>query len=233
MVAGAVVLAETTIWPERRRLAMPLHLLGIAIQRLSGGDFETGVALPSQRDELYAPVAAIEALRVQTKEARTLADRREQARERSAAEKREALEAVASAIEQQTRSSLDQVSQRAGSMAEVAEQMNVSAVRTGASARIATAAARAALENVTAVAGAADRLAGAIQEIARRVGQSTSAVAQAVRAGQETRQTIDTLNDQVKPDTGDPIHPVFAAIARKRQSASARNNAATRPTMTN
>jgi methyl-accepting chemotaxis protein len=197
MVAGAMVLAAATGWLVRRRLAMPLRLLGVAIERLRGGDFETRVALPSHRDELHALAAAIEALRVQTNEARTLADRREQARERSAAEKLEALEAMAAAIERETRTSLEKVGQRAGSMAEVAEQMNASAVRTGASARIATAAAAAALENVQAVAGAADLLAGAIQEIGHRVDQSTAAVAQAVRAGQETRVTIDTLNGRV------------------------------------
>jgi methyl-accepting chemotaxis protein len=104
---------------------------------------------------------------------------------------------MAATIEADMHTSVAQVSERVGSMAAVAEQMNTSALHTGASARTATASAAAALANVTAVAGAADQLAGAIQEIGHQVSQSTAAVAQAVTAGQETRTTIETLNGQV------------------------------------
>ena len=197
IVAAAVALAATIAWLMRRRLALPLRALGIDIARLNAGDFDTAVTMPANQDELHALAAAIEALRGHTNEARTLADQREQARERSTAEKNAALEAMAATIETDTRSSLEQVTLCADAMASVAEQMNLSAAHTGESARTATRAATAARTNVDAVAGAADQLSGAIQEISHQVAQSTRAVSQAVTAGQETRATIETLNSQV------------------------------------
>ena len=197
IVGGAVLLAATTWWLVRRRLAEPLHRLGIAIARLSGGDLDTPVALPRHNDELHGLASAIETLRRQTNEARLLAKQREQARARSEDEKSAALQSMAATIEADMRTSVAQVGERVGAMAAVAEQMNASAVDTGAAARSATAAAAAALENVSAAAGAADQVAGAFHQIGHQVSQSSAAVADAVTAGQETRATIETLNDQV------------------------------------
>jgi methyl-accepting chemotaxis protein len=76
IVAGAILLAGTTWWLARRRLAEPLHRLGIAIARLNGGDLDTAVPLPRHRDELHGLASAIETLRRQTNEARALEENR-------------------------------------------------------------------------------------------------------------------------------------------------------------
>ena len=194
---GVALLASASAWLVSRRLVAPLRGLSLAIARLSKGDLDTAVALPRHRDELHALAAAIEALRQQTNEARAQAAAREQERERAAAEKHAALEAMADRIETDTRESMDAVAARSASMATIAEEMNASSANTGASARTAAAAAAVALANARTVAEASNQLAGAIGEISRQAGQSTASVEQAVATGLETRATIEALNGRV------------------------------------
>jgi methyl-accepting chemotaxis protein len=197
LATGGLALAIMSAWLLHRRLGVPLRALEVAIARLSSGDYATSVIVPRRLDELHALAAALETLRQQTNEARALADQRDQEREQSTAEKRAALEAMAEKIETDTRTSLASVGERANAMAGVAEQMNVSASRTGASARTAAVAAAEALSNARTVSDTADQLAGAIREISHQVGQSNLAVGRAVAAGQETRATIEALNERV------------------------------------
>jgi methyl-accepting chemotaxis protein len=197
IVAGAALLALTTAWLMRRRLTVPLHNLTKAIARLSGGDYATAVKLPRHHDELHVLAAAIESLRQQAGQARTLAARQEQERARAAAEKKAALVAMAERIETSAAASLALVGKRATAMATVAEQMNASAAHTGTSARTAAAAAATALSNVRTVAEAGEQLAGSVRDISRQVSHSTLAVGQAVAARRETHATIEALNGRV------------------------------------
>ncbi len=209
--AGVIVLGALAGWVVRRRLAVPLGMLKSAIDRLSAGDLATEVALPKKRDELRELAAAIETLRRQTNAAHALADEREAEREAAAAGKQLALEAMAETIETNTRTSIEQVSDRTAALAGVAELMHVSSGNTGAAARVAATAAASALSNARTVADTAEQLAGAIREISHQVGRSTASVDKAVKAGQETRATIETLNGRVAQI--DQVVDMIGAIA--------------------
>jgi methyl-accepting chemotaxis protein len=82
-------------------------------------------------------------------------------------------------------------------MAALADGMRASAARTGASAQSAAGAAAQAQVNVQTVASAAEELSSSIREIGSQVEQSSRIVALAVKAGSETRATIEALNERV------------------------------------
>ncbi len=113
-------------------------------------------------------------------------------------EKRAALLAMAGRIETDTGSALEQIRGRTAAMTATADAMSASASRTGASAETAAAAAAQALANAQTVATAAEQLSASIREISGQVSQSAQVVSRAVEAGQETRTTIEALNQQVE-----------------------------------
>jgi uncharacterized coiled-coil DUF342 family protein len=75
--------------------------------------------------------------------------------------------------------------------------MSASAADTGAAAYAASNAAGQALANAQTVASAAEQLSASIGEIGNQVAQSTAIVGRAVTAGDETRATMETLNEKV------------------------------------
>jgi chromosome segregation ATPase len=79
----------------------------------------------------------------------------------------------------------------------MANEMTASAGRTGNSAESAATASAQALANAQTVASAAEQLSASIREIGVQVNQSNAVVGRAVTAGNETRSTIEALNEQV------------------------------------
>jgi methyl-accepting chemotaxis protein len=75
--------------------------------------------------------------------------------------------------------------------------MSASAARTGQSAQGAAAASAQALANAETVASAAQQLSASIREIGAQVAQSSEVVSRAVAAGNETRTTMEALNQRV------------------------------------
>jgi methyl-accepting chemotaxis protein len=104
---------------------------------------------------------------------------------------------MAEKIESATDEALETVGARTAQMVATAEAMSASAGRTGTSAEGAATAATHALANAQTVASAAEQLAASIREIGGQVHQSSAMIGQAVQAGNETRRTIETLNEQV------------------------------------
>src|SRR5262249_36067158 len=126
-----------------------------------------------------------------------LAAEQTEARQRADGEKHAALLEMAEKIEAATTSALHEVGTRTAAMAATAQEMRASADRTGHSAAGAASASALALANAQTVASAAEELASSIREIGAQVAQSTEVVGRAVKAGTETRATIETLNEQV------------------------------------
>jgi methyl-accepting chemotaxis protein len=82
-------------------------------------------------------------------------------------------------------------------MTDTADEMAASAARTDRSAQDAASASGLALQTAQTVASAAEELSSSIREIGAQVAQSTRVVGRAVSAGDETRATIEVLNQQV------------------------------------
>jgi methyl-accepting chemotaxis protein len=175
----------------------PIEQLTATMSQLAEGD--TSVEIPSRgrSDELGRMAAAVDVFKQNALERARLSEAREEQQLQAMEEKRVALITMADKIEAETTQALDHIGINTGAMAATADEMRASADRTGASANGASEAAARALANAQTVSSAAEQLAASIREIGGQVSQSTTMVGRAVEAGQQTRTTIEALNQQV------------------------------------
>jgi methyl-accepting chemotaxis protein len=179
-----------------RGATRPIVQLTATMSRLAEGDATVDVPSRGRADEVGRLAAAVEVFKDNALERTRLAGLHEADQQRAEVEKREALAGMAGKIETETGQALDQVSRHTVEMTQTADEMSASANRTDASARGAAAAAQA-LANTQTVSSAAEQLAASIREIGSQVSQSTASVGRAVASGQETRATMEALNQQV------------------------------------
>lgn len=172
------------------------HIASITLA-LANGDTNVDTAALQRRDELGAIVASLRVFRDGLLRVRTLQAEQELEREQAETVKRQAMVSMAETIEVETAKAIEKVSERTTAMAGIADGMRGSASRTGASAQSAAQAASQAQVNVQTVAGATEQLAASSREIGSQVDQSTRIVGRAVQAGNDTRATIETLNERV------------------------------------
>jgi len=167
-------------------VSAPLTAMAAAMRRLIDGDLGVQVSAGTRQDEIGTMVHALQAFKDSLVDAARLRAEQVTESERAAAEKRAALGDMAGRIEAGT-----------AKMTVTADEMRGLAERVSVSAQGAAGAAASALDTAQAVAGAAEQLAASIREISGQVSQSTAMVGHAVEAGNETRATIETLNERV------------------------------------
>jgi methyl-accepting chemotaxis protein len=181
-----------------RLVSKPIRRMTSVMRDLASGTLEVAVPHTGRRDETGAMARAVEVFKQHMQAEASLASAQEAEHRHAEAEKRAALMRMADMIETETGTVLDQVSQHTGAMAATAQGMASSAVRTGASAEGAASAAALALATAQSVASAAEQLASSIREIGKQMEQSTSVVGDAVKAGCDTRATMQALSQQVE-----------------------------------
>ncbi|MBP2297912.1 methyl-accepting chemotaxis protein [Azospirillum picis] len=113
------------------------------------------------------------------------------------AERRDALEAMASTVEREAGRAVEEVAQRTGAMADDAEGMSGSAGRVSLNAQTVASAAGQALANAQTVAAASEQLAASIREISAQVAHSSAVTRRAVDSGRHTQMTIRSLSETV------------------------------------
>jgi methyl-accepting chemotaxis protein len=197
-IGGAILLVTLLVaMLINRDISFSLGGLQTAMAALAQGDLATSIPGTARHDEVGRMAEAVLVFKEQMVRADRLDAQRKDEREHAEATKRAALLRMAETIEVEAKGALESVSHRTALMAENASNMSNSASRTGASARSAATAAAQALSNAQTVASAAEQLTASIHEISGQVSQSTAVVARAVDAGRTTRQTMETLNEQV------------------------------------
>jgi methyl-accepting chemotaxis protein len=149
------------------------------------------------RDELGAMARAIDVLKANSVEAQRLRERQELERVAANQQKRAALEYMASKVETETRSAVDQVALRTNAMDEHASSMAESADRVIANSQDVAAAAEQALSNAETVASAVEQLTASIREIATQVSHGNTVSNKAVEKSEYTQRTISTLSDAI------------------------------------
>ena len=195
--AGILVAMLLAAWAVNRDIVASIGRLRATMQRLSGGDLSGDIPGTERRDEVGSMAAALLVFQQRLAEAARLAAEQETLRQQAAAEKQQALRDMADTIETESTRALGEVMQRTNAMTGTADSMRASAGRTDAAAHGAAEAAGVAMANAGAVASAAEELSTSIQEIGHQVAQSTTIVRRAVAAGQETRTSIEALNERV------------------------------------
>ncbi len=194
--AVAVAVGLTLLWLLRRTLR-PLETLAARLHDIAGGALEGAVPCTLRRDQIGAIARGLAALREAALQARSLERAAETARALAAAEKRAALAALATTVEQATETVAAEVAQGGGALAGIADGMATSAARTDESARAAAAAAGRALSNAQGVAATVEQFAAAIAEITTQTGHSGAAIEAAITEGRGTRIAIEALTSRV------------------------------------
>jgi methyl-accepting chemotaxis protein len=194
---GILLLILVVTWLVNHDITRSLGALRAAMGTLAAGETTIDIPGTERGDEVGEMAAAVLVFKQGLLRVEQLAGEQEAQRREGEAEKQAALGRMADTIEAETRSAMEQIAQRTGTMAVAATDMAASAGRTGASAENAARASSQALATAQAVASAAEQLSSSIREISGQVSQSTSVVGRAVEAGGQTRKAIEALNLQV------------------------------------
>ncbi len=199
IISDLIVLAAVlgALYGSLRLIFRPLSRMRQCMARLAAGEHTAEVPGLGRRDEVGEMAAALGVFRDGLVQAARLEAEGETERESAATEKHAALVTMAEKIEAQAKGSMEEVGRRTAVMAANAQNMSDAAARTGNSAQSAASAAAQALATAQTVASAAEELTASIREIGGQVTQSTQVVARAVEAGRATRDTMETLNQQV------------------------------------
>ncbi|WFU42687.1 methyl-accepting chemotaxis protein [Bradyrhizobium sp. CB82] len=191
---GIVIVAGSVAWLLGRSISLPLNLLGTRMKELADGKLEADIPGVGRGDEVGAMASAVQIFKDNAIRIRDLEKTEAVAKERAAAERRSAMEGIASDFERSVNGIVRSVSSAAAGMQTTAQSMTATA--SDASARAATvgAASQKASGNVGTVAAAAEELSSSVAEISRQVTRSTEVASRAVSDAERTNTTVQVLS---------------------------------------
>ena len=181
-------------WLLGRSISRPLGVLGHRMKELADGRLEGDIPGVGRGDEVGAMAATVQIFKDNAVRMRDLETIEAEAQERAAAERRRAMEDIASDFERSVNGIVRSVSSAAAGMQSTAQSMTATA--SDASSRAATvgAASQRASGNVGTVAAAADELSSSVAEISRQVTRSTEVASKAVSDAERTNTTVQVLS---------------------------------------
>jgi methyl-accepting chemotaxis protein len=179
-----------------RAIARPLSGLASAMKELAAGDF--AVVLPGldRKDEVGDMARGVEAFKLKAEEkARDEAEAKIRQDQLQQQTRIAAIQNMASTVERETASAVDEVSEETERMARNAAKMSDSADVLAQNSSSVAAAAEQAQANSRTLTAAAAQLANSIAEIAARVSSSRSLTTEAVTASRKAQATIAKLSE--------------------------------------
>jgi methyl-accepting chemotaxis protein len=193
-ILGIAVIAGSIAWMIGRSISRPLGQLGGRMQALADGSLEGEIPGIGRGDEIGAMAATVQIFKDNAVRIRGLEKLETETQERAAAERRAAMESIASDFERSVTGIVRSVSTAATGMQTTAQSMTATA--SDASARAATvgAASQSASNNVGTVAAAAEELSSSVAEISRQVSRSSEIASKAVGDAERTNATVKALS---------------------------------------
>ncbi len=193
-ILGIAVIAGSIAWLIGRSISKPLGLLGARMQALADGQLDGEIPGIGRGDEVGAMAATVQIFKDNAVRIRGLEQAEAATQARAAAERRTAMENLASEFERSVTGIVRSVSSAAAGMQTTAQSMTSTA--SDASARAATvgAASQSASNNVGTVAAAAEELSSSVAEISRQVARSSEIASKAVGDAESTNVTVRALS---------------------------------------
>jgi len=193
-ILGIAIVAGSIAWMISRSITRPLGLLGARMEALADGQLDGQIPGVGRGDEVGAMAATVQIFQNNAIRMRDLERSEAETQGRAAAERRAAMESLASDFERSVNGIVRSVSTAATGMQATAQSMTATA--SDASARAATvgAASQNASNNVGTVASAAEQLSGSVAEISRQVSRSTEIASKAVNDAERTNATVQVLS---------------------------------------
>ena len=195
-LAGAAIVTLMAIvmaWFTARSVLRPLAGMTDAMDRLAGGDTSAEVPSLGRRDEVGAMAKAVQVFKENALHVELLQTERAQATQQAAAEKQEALQSMATALEESVRRVVTVVATTSEDLMAAARGMADTADQTSRQSTAVAAASEEVSANVQTVAGASEDLTMVGQDIARQIARSSQMAGQAANQARETGATVDQL----------------------------------------
>ncbi|HIJ38916.1 MAG TPA: bacteriohemerythrin [Rhodospirillaceae bacterium] len=178
-------------------IAPPLRQITEATHRLEAGNTDFEVPYRGRRDEIGELADALQVFKQTAIDKQRLEAERVAEKERSEAERKQALNRMASAFETEVGSVVDTVSRAANDLQGASRRLTGTAEQTCVKATNVAEAAEQASGNVQTVAMATDALAGSINDIAQQVERSRQVAAKADQEANGTAKLIERLSENV------------------------------------
>jgi methyl-accepting chemotaxis protein len=193
-IFGIAVVSGGIAWLISRSITRPLGQLGDRMRTLADGVLDADIPGVGRGDEIGAMAATVQVFKDNAVRIRGLEQVEAETQGRVAAERRAAMESLASDFERSVNGIVRSVATAAAGMQTTAQSMTATA--SDASARAATvgAASESASNNVGTVAAAAEELSASVAEISRQVSQSSEIASRAVGDAERTNATVKQLS---------------------------------------
>jgi len=181
-------------WLIGRSISRPLGQLAARMRALADGSLDQDIPGIERGDEVGAMAATVQIFKDNALRIRGLERVEAETQARAAAERRAAMENIASDFERSVKGIVSTVATAAAGMQTTAQSMTATA--SDASTRAATvgAASDSASNNVGTVAAAAEELSGSVAEISRQVTRSSEIASKAVGDAERTNATVQALS---------------------------------------
>jgi len=181
-------------WMIGRSISRPLDQLGARMRGLADGVLDGEIPGIERGDEVGAMAATVQIFKDNALRIRGLEKVEAETQARAGAERRAAMENIASDFERSVKGIVSSVATAAKGMQTTAQSMTATA--SDASARAATvgAASDSASNNVGTVAAAAEELSSSVAEISRQVTRSSEIASKAVGDAERTNATVQVLS---------------------------------------
>ena len=181
-------------WLIGRSISRPLGQLGARMRALADGELDGDIPGTERGDEVGAMAATVQIFKDNALRIRGLEKVEAETQQRAQAERRAAMENIASDFERSVKGIVSSVATAAKGMQTTAQSMTATA--SDASARAATvgAASDGASNNVGTVAAAAEELSSSVTEISRQVTRSSEIASKAVSDAERTNATVQVLS---------------------------------------
>ncbi len=181
-------------WLIGRSISRPLGQLGARMRALADGELDGDIPGTERGDEVGAMAATVQIFKDNALRIRGLEKVEAETQQRAQAERRAAMENIASDFERSVKGIVSSVATAAKGMQTTAQSMTATA--SDASARAATvgAASDGASNNVGTVAAAAEELSSSVTEISRQVTRSSEIASKAVGDAERTNSTVQALS---------------------------------------
>ena len=193
-ILAIAVISGAVAWLIGCSISRPLGRLGARMRELADGALEQDIPGIERGDEVGAMAATVQIFKDNALRIRRLEEAEAETQARAAAERRTAMENIASDFERSVKGIVSTVATAAAGMQTTAQSMTATA--SDASARAATvgAASDSAASNVGTVAAAAEELSSSVAEISRQVTRSSEIASKAVGDAERTNATVQELS---------------------------------------
>jgi methyl-accepting chemotaxis protein len=193
-ILGIGVVSGSIAWMIGRSISRPLGLLGERMRALAAGELAAEIPGAGRGDEVGAMAAAVQIFKDNATRMRELEQAEAATQQRSAAERRSAMETLAGDFERSVNSIVRSVSTAASGMQATAQSMTATASDASARAATVSSASQGASSKVETVAAAAEQLSSSVVEIARQVSRSSEIASKAVGDAERTNATVQVLS---------------------------------------